>query len=278
MKVWDFGSIMNFSSSLWRHKRFALLFSLFLVAAWLVFTLYRTRRLLANGRHIAHFSELFARDYDVGRPDLPSLTYLVLGDSTAAGWGAEDLARTYPYQVAHALAARGTHVHVVVRAVAGARLSDVLVGQLPAIPSVRPDIVTLSIGANDATHFTSKADYERELQILVAALEKSGARQILVADTPNMFRVPALPLPLAIAINLRARAQNRALAAALRGTKIRRVELYERGQLNYRRDPTLYAADLFHPSGAGYGVWAPLFVEKLEAMEHRTSQSNVAGR
>ncbi len=252
-----------FSPRLGRKRLAARLF-LLATLVWLVFSVGRARVLLLNGQHIAAQSAPFSRDYFVGKRGAPLLTYLVLGDSTAAGWGAGQLKRTYPYQVAQAVAARGFRVRVVNVAVGGARLGDVHQNQLGALQRVRPDLITLSVGANDATHFTSPEDYARELRAVVAALQSSTAKQILMADTPDMYQAPALPLPLAIATNGRARRLNVALTEALRGSKIRRVELYDNGKLIYRHNPDFYAADLFHPSGAGYGVWARLFIGKLE--------------
>ncbi|MBW3637689.1 MAG: SGNH/GDSL hydrolase family protein [Armatimonadetes bacterium] len=251
------------SSRLGRKRLAARLFLLAIVV-WLLWSVGRGRVLLLNGQRIAAQSAQFPRDYFVGKRNSPLLTYLVLGDSTAAGWGAGQLNRTYPHQVAQAVAARGHRVRVVNVAVGGARLSDVLKHQLGAIQRERPDLITLSAGANDATHFTSPDDYARELRAVVAALQNSTAKQILMADVPDMFQAPALPLPLAIATNWRARRLNVALTKALRGSKIRRVELYKKGKLIYRLNPNFYAADLFHPSGAGYGVWARLFIGSLE--------------
>lgn len=251
---------MNFHVSFSRPKRRALLFLLAFIAAWLIFTAVRSRRLLANGRQIERHAAHFPRDYLVGRRDSPLLTYLVLGDSTAAGWGAENLNGTYPHRVAKAIAARGFRVRVVNRALGGARLRDVVRHQL-SFQNLRPDFITLSFGANDATHFTSKADYARQLQTLIAALKASGAKQILMANVPDMYRAPALPLPLSMATNFRALSLNRTLDEALRGSTIGRVDLYGRGKLDYGRDKNLYAADLFHPSSAGYEVWTRLFIE-----------------
>ena len=231
--------------------------------AWLLSTVVRSRHLLAQGRIIAQQSRHFERDYFVGDAARPTLTYLVMGDSTAAGWGAESQSQTYPYQVAEQIAARGYRVHVVVVAHGGARLRDVLADQLPTLQALRPQVVTLSVGANDATHFTPKDEWKRELEILLSALGKSQARRILIADTPDLYQAPALPLPLAVAVNTRARQQNQLLQAALRGSSARRVPLYARGKLIYRRDPNLYAADLFHPSSLGYRVWAQLFQSAL---------------
>ena len=240
-------------------RRFALVFGAGALI-YFAYTAVRSKILLDNGRVIAAQSAGFARDYFVGEAGAPTFTYLILGDSTAAGWGAGTLEKTYPYEIAQAVARRGWRVRVVNVAVGGARARDVAASQLAAIERVKPDLITLSVGANDATHGTSPGEFRRDLTIILAALEQSNARTILVADTPDMFLAPALPLPLAAIAARRARAQNATLRALTRDSRVQIVSLYERGKL---RSPELYAADRFHPSALGYARWAQLWIEKL---------------
>jgi lysophospholipase L1-like esterase len=232
--------------------------------AWLLFTIVRSRRLLVQSRTIAQQSAQFKRDYFVGNPAHTALEYLALGDSTAAGWGGKKLSETYVHQVAVALAAQGYRVRVINVAVGGARLQDVLRDQVPFLKSRRPQVVTVSVGANDATHFTSTTEFSQHLHSLIVALQESTAQKILFANTPDMYQAPALPLPLAIIANICARRQNAVLKAALQGATIHPVDLYNQGKLIYHVNPGLYAADQFHPSGPGYRRWAGLFIQELE--------------
>ena len=245
-----------------RARRCALALSLG-ASAWLAYTAVRSRILLSNGRTIESQSANFARDCFVGEPGAPILTYLALGDSTAASWGAGKLQATYPHLVAQAVAQRGFYVHVVNSAVGGARAGGVAASQLAAISQIRPDLITLSVGANDATHGTAPGDFRRDLIAILSALEQSPARTILVADTPDMFLAPALPLPIAAATARLARNQNSVLRELTRNSRVQIVEIYERGKLDARQNPQLYAADRFHPSALGYARWGQLFIEEL---------------
>ena len=243
--------------------RFALLTLSLAALLWLIYTIIRSRVLLANGHEIERQSAAFARDTFVGESDKPVVIYLAMGDSTAAGWGAGTLEATYPYLIAQALAKRGFLVHVVTVAVGGATVHDLKTRQLEAIGRVRPDLITLSVGANDATHFTESTDYRRDWSAIISALEASSAHTILVADTPDMFLAPALPLPLSLATARRARDQNAILRALSAKSRVQIVELYKCGKLDARANPEFYAADRFHPSASGYAKWARLFIEKL---------------
>src|SRR5688572_552909 len=77
----------------------------------------------------------------------PKLTYVVLGDSTAAAVGT-DYESGIAVQTATELAKR----HAVTKVnlgVTGARMRDVRERQLPEAVALRPDVVLLSAGAND---------------------------------------------------------------------------------------------------------------------------------
>ena len=247
-----------------RRKRPSWRLALFVASIWLVATVVRTAILLRNGAQIGRQNATFSHDYFVGNASAKTFTYLVLGDSTAAGWGAKTLEETYAYRVAEAIANRGFRVRVVNVAVGGATLNDVLKNQIASLETVKPQLITISIGANDATHGTNPIEYSSDLQTLLAALGKSSAKTVLVANTPDMFQAPALPLPLAIVANNRARRQNDILQKSARNSPVQIVDLYKRGKLIYAQNHELYARDLFHPSGKGYAIWAQLFIEKLQ--------------
>lgn len=233
----------------------------------LLFQVWRARRLLLNAHQIEIESARFSRDYWIGSG--PEISYLAMGDSTAAGWGAGDSGSnsssnsSYPHQIAVMLAARHFRVHIINVAVGGATLGQVQRDQSRFLNGVRPDLITLGVGANDATRGTSPAVFEREMREMWAKLQSSSARTVLVANVPDMFLAPALPFPVAIVMAKRARALNAVLETLPQNHQLQIVDLFGRGKLDYRRDQSLYASDLFHPSGRGYGVWARLFGEKL---------------
>lgn len=209
-------------------------------------------------------SSHFPNHYAVGPPNSAPIIYVVMGDSTAFGTGASSLQTTYPYQVAQHLAAGGRHVQVINVAVVGARLLDVVQKQLPAVQRLHPAYVTLSVGANDATHLTSGADYRQSLADLLTGLGRLPSCTVAFANTPDMGVVPALPFPYRSMVAKRARLQNTILDALLRGTPFRLVDLFHRGRLDAAENPHYYAGDRFHPADAGYRVWAGLFCEALD--------------
>lgn len=230
---------------------------------WFGYNALRAQKLKAQGQIIGAQAQKFKTDYYVGSAKQPELTYLVLGDSTAAGWGADKLEATYPYKIAEVIAKAGYRVHVVNFAVGGATLADVCQRQLVSVWTAHPDFITVSVGANDATRGTSAKEFGENLRLLLSSLENSDVQTIFVANTPDMSAVPALPWPTNVIEGARARQQNQTMLAVKRGPKVQFVDLFDKGRLDYGKDQQLYAADLFHPSSKGYARWADLYIEKL---------------
>jgi lysophospholipase L1-like esterase len=204
----------------------------------------------------------FAQDYYVGNPSNPAFLYVVLGDSTAAGVGAPSVNQTYPYLIADHIANQGKYVHVLSYAVSGARLENVEKEQLPKLHVENPDLVTLTIGANDATHRTELEDYTKSLTAVVSGLQQKKPHTVIWANTPDMSLTPALPPFFANRAQQRAIQQNKILSPVLIQAKFSEVNLYEKVRLS-RTDLTQYASDEFHPSVGGYAHWAQAFIDLL---------------
>ena len=224
----------------------------------------RSYFLFKNSQALFEQSRRFSRDYFVGDAKRPVLTYVVLGDSTAFGQGAGRMEGTYPYAIAESLTGKGRYVHVINLAVSGARIGDVEKSQLPALAKLAPNVITLSVGANDATHRTPPEEYSATLNKVLKALKGYPSAKILMATTPDMALIPAIQPFYADWAGGIARRQNDSLKTALVGSAIRTVDLYNEGKLDYNEDAALYAPDKFHPSVKGYKRWAQLFIRALK--------------
>ena len=115
------------------------------------------------------------------------LRMLWLGDSTAAGLGASSANETVPRQVAAAL---HRQVDLVSLSVSGFRLGDVLKYQLGRAVALHPDIVLISIGANDVVHLTSRTTFRNEYERFVRGLP-AGVR-LVILGVPDMGATTAV--------------------------------------------------------------------------------------
>jgi lysophospholipase L1-like esterase len=217
----------------------------------------RASLLYANTRQLVQASDQFPRDYTVGTDKTqPQIRYLALGDSTVQGAGVSQLNETIPYLVAQEIAARGYRVKVINRGVVGAKIADVEADQLDQLTTLRPDIITLNIGSNDATHFSNYFSYSHDMLTVLQVLTKSPKTLVIVAGTPNLSLVPAMQPGLSAIVDWRAHEQNRILTNLITGSPIKLVDLYNDGKLSGMEN---YATDQFHPSAQGYAKWGQLY-------------------
>jgi lysophospholipase L1-like esterase len=195
---------------------------------------------------------------------LPELTLLLdrpgagpkvvwLGDSTAVGEGASSAAGAVPSQVQDGLGRPDAALTVL--AVSGARAVDVLVHQVPRVAAAHPDLVLISVGANDTIHFTGAGDFRRAYETLVRSLP-AGVPVVLLG-VPDMGSIARFAQPLRAIAGRRGRHLDAVVRQVAADTGAIHVDLAGATGPAFRRDPRRYfSADDFHPSDAGYGLWA----------------------
>jgi lysophospholipase L1-like esterase len=195
---------------------------------------------------------------------LALVTYLVLGDSTAAGVGA-------PYDQGIAMAttrelSRSHEVSMHNVAVSGARIRDVLNEQLPRAANLRPDLVLLSVGANDVTHLTSVRSMRANLREIVRRLRSTNPDvAIVITGSPDMGSPPRIPRLLRGLASCRTKQVNRMFVAEAERLHLTFAPIAaETGPL-FRRDRSLFAADRFHPNERGYATWTAVLNRALAA-------------
>ncbi len=196
--------------------------------------------------------------YGTSRTRRTSLRLAVLGDSLAAGLGAEYSFETPGAILANQLAQRaGRAVVLTTIATVGAR-SDHLAAQVERALVVRPSVALIVIGANDVTHFRPLNRQAGLLRTAIVALREAGS-QVVVGTCPDvssstLFKPPARTV---------AHRQSRRLAAlqtkaALQAGAIT-VSLVDTLSPEFAARPgELFAADRFHPNSVGYEALAQI--------------------
>lgn len=181
------------------------------------------------------------------------LDLLVVGDSIAAGLGAENGRETLGARLARKLA-KAAHRSVRLRTVArvGAESSD-LADQLAGLPaSYRPDVAVVIVGGNDVTHRVPVATSVAHLQRCIEDLQSRGAA-VVVGTCPDLGALRPVPQPLR-ALGSRASRQlalaqqEAALAAGARAVSLATVA----GPFFITNPDEMFSLDRFHPSSLGY--------------------------
>jgi acyl-CoA thioesterase-1 len=182
-----------------------------------------------------------------------------VGDSTAAGVGASDADHAIPRRVAAAL---DQPVEVVSLAVSGDRVGDVVDDQIPDLAQLDPDVVLVSIGANDVVHLTSRDGFRSSYEDLVAGVP-DGALLVLLG-VPDMGAPPRYLQPLRGIAAVRGGQLDGVTRDLARDAGAVYVDIAgETGPVMRADTDRYFAADRYHPSDDGYELWAAAVVEQL---------------
>lgn len=223
--------------------------------------------LTAGGRWVLHRQAGIARGL-IGKPlgeDAPDadrvykkrfgepIELLMLGDSIAAGLGAESARDTLGARLSRKIA-KQVHRSVNLRtaAVVGSESSE-LAAQLASLPSsYQADVAVIVIGGNDVTHRVPVSESVGHLRECVLALRERRT-EVVVGTCPDLGALTPVPQPLR-ALGARA---SRQLAFAQQDAVIeaggRTVSLATVvGPFFITNPDEMFSLDRFHPSSLGY--------------------------
>lgn len=203
------------------------------------------------------YESAFPSDGHHGDGPGPRLRIAILGDSLAAGLGAEHPGETFPVQVSAALAGP---CDLRVFAVPGATVGDVVSEQLPRLDAAvdagfHPDLVVISAGANDLAALTRKDAFQRRYG---AVLDAADRWPTVVLSIPDLGMAERLARPLRWIAAARARQIDSWLTAVLAGRPgVARADARALPTGTNRTEARrLMSRDRFHPGGVVYGMWA----------------------
>lgn len=207
---------------------------------------------------------------DVRRP----LVYVALGASDAAGIGASAPQRSY----VELLAARLRRYYAPERAVtmhnlavSGYTILDIEREELPQVPALAPDLVTVWAGGNDVVQSVETDAFRGALQHVLAVLRNTGAA-VFVGTVPDLSVMPLIRsfpawlMPMGDpAVYARHRSRD------LGDVVLRLVPAYGAVLVNLPMSEVLahrdlVAADGFHPSDAGHARLADAWWQEIRRL------------
>ena len=193
--------------------------------------------------------------------DQPALRIALFGESTVAGVGAASHDEALAGHLARALRARCARpVAWNAYGLSGASVAAARTSLLPHVATARVDLFVVVFGVNDVLEHTSPARYAAHVAALVAALRsRGGPAPVLLAGAPPMAQFPSLPRPLSTYLGARAALLDRAVGRAVIANSRQVAPVL-------RIEPHLFATDGFHPSPAGYAVWADALARAAHPM------------
>jgi lysophospholipase L1-like esterase len=181
------------------------------------------------------------------------LLYVAIGDSAAQGIGASAPEHSYVGILARDIQRLTGHsVRVRNLSISGSTVATAVADQLPRLLKLKPDVVTVAIGANNIANW-NPTEFESGVREIFDALPQTA----IVADLP-CFYLPRNERKVAVANSIlrRVAAEHNLTVVPLHETMKRQGIL---GIL------TQFAPDRFHPNNRGYRVWASAFQPALAA-------------
>lgn len=208
----------------------------------------------------------------------PRVVYVAIGASETAGVGTREPYRdAFPQQLFQRLDQTALMYSF---GLPGETTSGALEDELPGALAVRPTLATVWLNVDDLAAGVPVADYEAQLDEIVAELRGAGAR-VLIANTPHLERMPAysacrpfppagspkcplgsITLPPPDEVDAQVQAYNAAIARVAERNGATVVDLYAAGQVPDQH-PEYVSSDGFHPSTAGAAAIAQAFAAAL---------------
>ncbi len=208
-----------------------------------------------------------------GDPASPPLRIVAIGDSALTAPGIDNLDDAWLRRIVRDYADRH-RIELISLAVGGSRADDVLAGQLTEAVALHPDIAVLNVGGNDVIRAVPVRRYAATLQTIVDRLEEaSGA--VLLLGVGDLGAIPRLPPVLRPYLSHRSVIFDRACARVGAGrTRLVKTDAGRSAAADTWAPTDLFAADQFHASAAGHGLFAdtmaPYFAEAYRlAIESR---------
>ncbi|MFA6255381.1 MAG: SGNH/GDSL hydrolase family protein [Patescibacteria group bacterium] len=191
------------------------------------------------------------------------IVYAALGDSLTAGVGTDNYQQAYPYLVATKLAERGPAVTLKDLAVSGANTSDVIKGQLAEAIASKPNIITLLIGVNDIHNNVGKATFQKNYEEILTQLAKNTSAKIYAISIPYIGTHKLFLSPYQLYFNFKTKKFNGVIKEVAAAYKVQYIDIYTPTVNIFKKSGPHYSADLFHPSAAGYKLWADIISKSL---------------
>ncbi len=192
------------------------------------------------------------------------IKYMPIGDSYTIGEGIGEHER-WPNQLVKNLRNQDVEIEILDNpAVSGFTVSDAIMYELPVVKNLKPDIVTVLIGANDNFQMMDIKIFEKEYEMLIDEIQGNMAdpRNILIITIPDHTVSPAF--------NMYGGAKDASQSIALFNDSIKRIAK-ERNLLvadifpvsQKMKEQVYFSTDGLHPSASGYAKWEEIIRQRI---------------
>jgi acyl-CoA thioesterase I len=182
------------------------------------------------------------------------IVYVALGDSTGSGVGARNggyVARLFNRVLEHRPNSELANL-----CVSGATTGDLLRGQLQPGIQKSPDVVTVGIGINDIGHGLTLDQFTKNYDEILSTLKENTDAEIVVTNIPDVSTAPRIPASLRAEYQRQIEQFNERLEEIARRHEVIVFDIFTITRRELPSHPEYFSSDGFHPSDAGYELWA----------------------
>jgi acyl-CoA thioesterase-1 len=182
------------------------------------------------------------------------LIFYALGDSTVAGVGSR--AGSYADRLSSRLVKAGRQVHLMNLAESGATTADLLRDQLPRVRVKSNALVIVGIGVNDLTSGIEPEVFARRFERILGDLRSRTTGPIVVSNLPDISLASAVWPAVRGQLAAQVDAYNAVIARIAGRLGIVVYDVCAMTRRFLPSHPEYLSGDGYHPSDAGYQVWA----------------------
>jgi acyl-CoA thioesterase I len=182
------------------------------------------------------------------------INYVALGDSTGAGIGARY--GGYVLRLFNRLQEARPGSTLTNLCVSGATTADLLRDQLDRGVNANPQLVTIGIGINDIGHGIPVEQFAENYAKLLDRLKRDTQAIIVISNIPDVSSSPQIPESLKYQYQQTVQEFNRRIDQLADAHGVAVFDIHAITHEELPKHPEYFSSDQFHPSDAGYQLWA----------------------
>jgi len=182
------------------------------------------------------------------------IVYVALGDSTGAGIGATN--GGYVARLFRRLADARAGSELLNLCVSGATTEDLLRRQLQPGVDKSPQLITVGIGINDIGHGFNIEQFAKNYEQILTTLKEKTQAEIVVTNIPDVSSAPRIPSSLRSEYQRQIERFNERLEQIAQRHEVTIFDIFSITRRELPSHPEYFSSDGFHPSDAGYELWA----------------------
>ena len=185
---------------------------------------------------------------------MTAIRYVALGDSTGAGVGARD--GGYVARLFRELQKQRPGSSLTNLCVSGATTADLIRDQLNRGIKSDPQLVTVGIGINDIGHNFPLEQFAGNFELILKSLKRETRAVVVVSNIPDVSSSPRVPQIMRQESQRTIELYNNRLAQIASANGAIVFDVYSVTHEELPKHPEYFSYDGFHPSDAGYEIWA----------------------